>query len=294
MWFTIKWRPERLFSYERFKQLFDYGWKIFATNLVIVLYGNIRGLIIGKMYSPVSLAYFERGKSLPALFMENINSSIQAVLLPAFSEQQDNKQRVKQMMKRSMKLNCFVTFPLLVGLFVTAEPLVKVLLTEKWMHAVPFIRVFCIAYIFQPMQIANLEAIKALGYSNTTLKLEIIKKSIEAVILIASFMINIYAVAWGIVVYNAISLLINLSPNTKLLNYEYLEQIKDIFPLVIVSLLMGILTWSIHLIQLNIYITLALQIIVGIMSYLFFSKMFKIDSIEYITDIVKNIKINRK
>ena len=294
MWFTIKWRPLCVFSYDRFKRLFDYGWKIFVTNLVIVLYGNIRGLIIGKMYSPTSLAYFERGKSLPALFMENINSSIQTVLLPAFSDQQDDRLRVKQMMKRSMKLNCFVTFPLLVGLFVVAESLVEVLLTEKWMLAVPFIRIFSIAYMFLPMQIANLEAIKALGYSSTTLKLEIIKKSIEIIILILSFMINVYAVAWGIVIYNAISLLINLSPNIKILNYGYSEQLKDILPLVFASLLMGGITWSIYWFQLNVYITLALQLLVGGISYFLFSKLFKVDSLEYIIDAIKSFKVNRK
>ena len=292
MWFTIKWRPMAIFSYERFKQLFDYGWKIFVTNFIIVMYGNIRGLIIGKMYSPTSLAYFERGKSLPALFMENINSSIQTVLLPAFADQQDDRVRVKLMMKRSIKLNCFVTFPLLVGLFVVAESLVGVLLTEKWMLAVPFIRIFSIAYMFLPMQIANLEAIKALGYSNTTLKLEIVKKSIEAIILILSFMINVYAVAWGIVVYNVISLLINLSPNTKLLNYSYSEQLKDIFPLVSASLLMGGITWSIYCFQFNIYITLVLQLFVGGLSYFLFSKLLKVDSLEYIIDIIKRTKIN--
>lgn len=114
MWITIEWRPQFLFSYSRFKGLFDYGWKIFMTNFIIALYEDIRSLIIGKVYQPSALAYFDRGKQFPNLIMSNINASLQTVLLPAFADVQDDRVRVKQMMKRSVELTNFFIFPLLI------------------------------------------------------------------------------------------------------------------------------------------------------------------------------------
>lgn len=293
MWYTIKWRPIAVFSFERFKGLFNYGWKIFVTNFVIAIYENIRGLIIGKMYSPISLAYFERGKSLPSLFMDNINVSIRTVLFPALSSEQDNKLRIKQMMRRSMNLNCYITFPLLIGLFVVADSFVAVLLTEKWMSAVPFIRIFCIALMLLPLQNSNIEAIKALGYSGIILKLELIKKILEAVILVISFTINVYAVAWGIVVYNVICIFINLYPNRKLLNCNIFEQFIDILPIFITSVLMGGVTWSVYWYGLSDLSTLIIQVCIGFTSYILFSKLFKIDSFIYLLDIFKEFRRNK-
>ena len=293
MWITIKWRPEKIFSLERFIGLFDYGWKIFLTNIVIALYENIRGIFIGKLYSPSFLAYFERGKSMPALFMENINSSIKTVLFPALSSEQDNRARVKQMMRRSMKLNCYVTFPLLVGLFVVADSLVIVLLTDKWLDAVPFIRIFCLAYMLMPIQISNIEAIKALGYSNVILKLEVIKKIIEAVILVVSFTISVYAVAWGVVLYNAVCLFINLLPNSKLLQYGVLEQLGDVALILLASIFMGLITWLVYCLNLSSILTLLLQVIFGIVAYVVISKILKIDSYKYIMETLKSIIIKK-
>ena len=228
MWFTIKWRPILVFSFLRFKRLFDFGWKIFLANLIIVVYEDVRSLIIGKVYQPVTLAFFDRGKQLPGLMMTNVNISLQTILLPAFANIQDDPQRVKQMTKRSIELTNFVIMPLLVGLLVAAKPFVLLLLTEKWLGVVPFIQIFCIAYMMIPIQSSNMSAIKALGHSGITLKIEIIKKVIEAVILLVSFLIDVYAVAWGIVLYNFICIIVNLYPCRKLLDYGLFEQLKDV------------------------------------------------------------------
>lgn len=286
MLFTIKWYPQRVFSFERFKSLFNYGWKILSTNFIIALYLDVRGIIIGKLYMPQTLALFDRGKQFPALLMGNINASLQTILFPVFSEEQDNRTRVKEMMRRSMKTSCLFIFPILVGLFVVSRPLILFLLTDKWEGVIPFLRIFCLAYIMMPLQIANMEAIKSLGYSNITLKLEIIKKIIETVILVLSFLIGIYAVAWGVVLYNAICLFINLYPNIKLLNYTLSEQIKDVLPSLVVSLLMGASVFWIQFLPLTNFIVLSLQVILGVIVYVCLCKLFRIESFDYVWSFI--------
>src|SRR5574344_1560942 len=163
LWIVLKWRPDFDFSWRRFKQLFDFGWKVFMTNFVITIYLNIRSLIIGKLYTRDLLGLFDRGQQIPNIIITNINGTIQAVMFPVFSKEQEDRDRLRDMLRRSIKTSCFVVFPLMIGLLVTAKPLVLILLSEKWLSIVPFIQIFAIANMFLPIQYINMEAIKSLG-----------------------------------------------------------------------------------------------------------------------------------
>lgn len=293
MWFTVKWRPQFAFSLERFKVLFNFGWKIFASNMIISFFMNIRSLIIGKVYSTSSLAYFDRGKQFPSLIIENINSSIQSVLFPVLSNEQDNIDTVRAMVRRSIKTSAFVIFPFVTILAAAAGPIVVTLLTDKWIEAVPFIQIFSLAYMLMPMQVANLQAIQALGHSGTTLKIESIKKIIELIILIITIPIGVQAIAWGIVVYNVISLMINTIPNKKLLDYGIKQQICDVLPVFFVSAFMGIIIYLLGFLGLSSLLTLILQVFVGFGLYLFLSFLFKLESFSYIRNIVYEKKLGK-
>lgn len=240
------------------------------------------------------LAYFERGKQFPALIMDNINSSIQTVLFPVFSSKQDDKNNIKHMVRRSIRTSSLVIFPLLIGLFAVAAPLVKILLTEKWMFAVPFIRIFCVAYILMPMQIANIEAIKAMGRSDIFLKLELLKKVLEITILIITLFINVYAIAIGVVVYNFICIFINTYPNKKLLGYTTKLLWRDIAPPLGASIVMGIIIYMIQFLPMPSILTLILQIALGTGIYLTICIIFKLESYKYLIDTLRNRRINNQ
>lgn len=290
MFLYVDWRPQMVFSKTRFGELFDFGWKIFLSNFIIALYEDIRGLLIGKVFQPSVLAYFDRGKQFPSLIMGNINTSIQTVLFPTFSAEQDNLQRVKRMMRSATHVSCYVVFPLLLYLVISAEPLVEFLLTDKWLPSVPYIRIFAFAFILMPLQSSNMIAIKSLGYSNIILKLEIIKKIIEAFILIISFQYDAYAVAFGVLVYNFISLFINLYPNKKLLDYSIREQIFDILPILFVSLLSSFIAYWVLYLDAHLVIKLLVQAIVGAFIYIGLSWKFKIQAINIIVNIIKGLR----
>lgn len=290
MWYTIKWRPSLLFSYTSFRSLFSYGWKIFLSSLFNSLFINIRSLIIGKMYTPATLAYFERGKQLPSLVMENINTSIQTVLFPAFSKEQENKKRLRAMVSRSIQTSCLFILPIMMWLIVCAKPVVIFLLTEKWIDTVPYIQLFCVAYMLMPMQIANIEAIKSQGRSDIILKLSIIKIILEILILVATIQLGPIAITFGIVLYNFICIFINLRPSAMLLNYNIKEQITDLLPNFIITLVMGTITYSISLLSLPNNTMLLLQTFVAFACYFTICYLFKLDSFMYLLNSVINKK----
>lgn len=294
LWFTVKWRPRLLFSYNRVKSLFSYGWKLLLTSLINRLYDEISSLIIGKMYAPAMLGFYNRGRSFPQLLVSNLDGSIQSVMFPVLSSQQDNKTLVKNMMRRSVVTSSFFVFPMMVGLAVIAEPLVKLLLTEKWLPAVPFIQIFCVSYVLTPIQSANLEAIKALGYSDVYLKLALIKRTIGIVILIITVFFGVYAIAMGQAIISFISSFINAHPNKRLLDYSYREQWCDIMPSFLLSLVMGVVIFCVKWLELTVIITLILQIFIGIFIYMGLAWIFKLESFAYLLDTIKDLFSKRQ
>ncbi|PLS01109.1 lipopolysaccharide biosynthesis protein [Neobacillus cucumis] len=294
LWFTVKWRPKLLFSFERVKSLFSFGWKLLVSSLLDTLYTNLRSLLIGKMFSPAILGFYNKGEQFPSLFVSNINGSIQSVMLPALASNQDNKQRVKEMVRRSIVTSSFIIFPMMVGLAVIAEPLVKIMLTEKWLPTVPFMLIFCASYALWPIHTANLQAINAIGRSDIFLKLEIIKKIIGIIILIISIPFGVYTMALGVLIGGIISAFINAYPNLKLLNYSYLEQWKDISPSLIISLVMGAVVYSLKFLELLPLLNLTLQISVGVFVYISLANIIKLECYTYLQSTGKEFFRRRR
>jgi len=294
MWFTVKWRPKLIFSFKSLRTLFSFGWKLLVSNLINTTYNEIFSLIIGKKYTSDILGFFNRGKQFPSLIVTNIDSAIQTVMLPAYSSNQDNKVKVKQMMRRSIVTSSFLIFPAMVGLAAVAESFISIVLTDKWLPAVTFLQIYCFFYAFQPIQTANLQAINAVGRSDIYLKLEIVKKIIGLSILSITVFFGIYAIAIGGAISSVISTFINSYPNKKLLNYSYIEQMRDILPYFFLSIFMGVIVLCVQLFQFNALLTLFTQIIVGLLIYLGGAYLFRLESYIYILKIIKETLKKRK
>ena len=289
LWFTVKWRPNFVFSVKKGLRLFSYGWKLLCSALLDTVYNNLYSLIIGKFYSATDLGYYNRGKQFPMLLIQNINSSIDSVLFPVLSEAQDDKERLKSMVRRSIVTSTFVIFPCMSGLAAVATPLTKLLLTDKWLPAVPFIQFCCFTYAFWPIHTANLQAIKATGRSDIFLKLEIIKKVVGVIALCVSIPFGLYAMMWASCISAVLSSFINASPNKKLLGYSYLEQVKDMLPSFLLSLLMCGITLSLRYLHLGSLVTMLLQVSIGAAIYIGLAKLFRLECFTYILNMVKNL-----
>lgn len=294
LWLTVKWRPKWMFSWKRLVGLLSFGWKLLVSSILDTVYNNLRNLIIGKIYSASDLAFYNQGDKFPKVIITNINTSIDSVLLPAMSGVQDDRERIKSMTRRAIKTSTYIMAPLMMGLAFCANPIVKLILTEKWMPCVPFLQVFCITYMFWPIHTANLNAINAMGRSDLFLKLEIMKKCIGLALLFITMKISVMAMAYSLLVSGLLSQIINSWPNRKLLNYGYLEQLKDIFPAILLSVCMGFLVSLIQLLNLNEMITLIIEVPLGMIIYIIGSKFFELESYEYLFCMIKRFVDKRK
>lgn len=288
LWVTVKWRPKKLFSWKRLKGLLSYGWKLLISSLLDTVYNNLRNLIIGKIYTSADLAYYNQGDKFPKVIVTNINASIDSVLLPSMAGEQDHRDRVKSMTRRAIKTSTYIMAPLMMGLMFCAEPVVKLLLTDKWLPCVPYLRIFCFTYMFWPIHTANLNAIKAMGRSDLFLKLEIVKKIMGLTLLLLTMRISVMAMAYSLIVSGICSQVINSWPNWKLLNYNYFEQLRDILPSIIIALIMGIIVYFVGFLRLPTIVILLIQVLTGAAIYIGVSALLHLEEFEYLFEMVKS------
>lgn len=295
---VTKWVPILQFSWHRLRSLVDYGWKILASSLIKVGYEQLSDLIIGKLYTSKDLAFYSRGKKYPALVVDSINSSISAVLFPAISKQQDAPDKVKSMVRRSIRTSTYLLTPLLFGMAALAEPIIRFMLTEKWLPCVPFLRIACIYYALQPVQTANLQAIRAVGRSDIILKLDIVKRGLGVVFLLCLMRQGPIGVALAPVGMSLVAMIINVFPNIKLIGYSHKEQFLDLLPNLLLSLTMSLavywLSSFINNILGNDILVIILGIFFGIIYYVFASLCLKNESFLYMVNMLKSYLPKKK
>lgn len=281
MFGTVKLKLYFACNIKRVGRLFAYGWKLLVSSLLDTLYQDLRSLVIGKKYDSETLGFYNRGKQFPQFIINAVNGAVQSVMLPAMSAEQDDKTRVKNLMRNSITLSAYIIFPIMAGLAAVAEPLVGLLLTDKWLPCVPYMQIYCFNFAFYPVHSCNLQAINAMGRSDIFLKLEVIKKAIgTAALVIAVFCFDSpLAIATTGVFTTVISCFVNAYPNKKLINYSYFEQMKDLLPSLIASVIMCVCVLLVGHFCVNAdvmsILTIAIQIVVGMTIYLGISVIFK-------------------
>jgi len=294
LWFTVKWRPEIQFSIIRVKSLFSFGWKLLVAQLLGTLANQSRQLIIGKMYTSSDLAYYNMGLRFPRPIMTNINTSISAVMFPVVSKAQDDLERLKTLTRKSIIVSSYFIFPMMMGMAVVAEPMVRVLLTEKWIMAVPYLRIACFANAIIIMQIAIQNAIMALGRSDVFLKMDIASKVLGITLLICVMRQGVMVIALTLLVTGTFNVVIKVIVSKRMIGYTYREHLSDNAPILAVSAIMGAAVYLINLFGFSSIITMCIQIPLGIAIYLLLSLLFKLEGYVFVVGYIKEFKRGKR
>ncbi len=296
LFFTVSWRPIWLFSFEKLRTLFSFGWKLLCASLLDTVFNNLYGLLIGKIYNEELLGSYNRGEQFPKLIATNLGAAIQAVLLPAFSAKQDDMVEVRNMVRKAIQMSSFVVLPMLLGLFAVADTLVLVLLGKQWLVCVPFLRITCITYCFWPIHITNLQAINAVGRSDIFLKLEVVKKGLSVIALLIGMQFNVYMMVAIKAFQDFLCTFVNAAPNKKLLGYSILDQWRDVMPPAVAAALMcgAVMAAGQWLVFLPVLVRLLVQIVVGVVVYVALAWLFKVESFVQLMAVVSGYLAGKK
>ncbi|XZM23876.1 lipopolysaccharide biosynthesis protein [Clostridium perfringens] len=288
------WKPSLVFSIKSFNKLFSFGWKLLVSGLIDTLYNNLYYLIIGKIYSPVDLGYYTNAQKLRDVAATSISTSVQKVTYPVLSEIQDDKDELINAYRKIIKNSVYITFPIMIGLSSVARPLIMLLFGDNWISSIEYFQILCIAGMLYPLHAINLNILQVKGRSDLYLRLEIIKKVISLILIfIAIFSrLGVIALIWIMVVNSIISFFINSYYSKDIIGYSTIEQIRDILPILFMTIIMGIVTLLFgKIIPFNNLIKLIAQVSLGSVIYISLSCILKIEEFNTMLDIFKKFKI---
>lgn len=296
-----RWIPSLVFSIKSFKRFFGFGWKLLASGLLETLYNNLYFLIIGKFYSATDLGYYTNAQKLRDVACQSVSTSVQKVSYPVLSSIKEDEKKLGEGYKKIIKTSVYLTFPLMIGLAAVANPLIRLIFGAKWINSIQYFQILCLAGMLFPLHAINLDILQVKGRSDLFLGLEIIKKvvGVSSIIIALFFKLGILGLVWAAVVTSFIAYFLNSYYSAELLNYSTLQQIKDITPSFIASVIMGIIVYlSKGIFPNSNLIKLLGQIFIGIAVYIIVSKIWKIEEFntvyELLGSVFKKIRVNKE
>ncbi|MDR5590582.1 lipopolysaccharide biosynthesis protein [Christiangramia sp. SM2212] len=291
IWIYSKWTPSFTFSLRKFKDHFNFGYKLTISSLLDRIFSNLYIIVIGKFFAPSQVGFYTRAETMKQLPVSNISMALNKVTYPLFSTIQDDNVRLKKVYKKLMRMVVFVIAPVLMILAALAEPLFRFLFTEKWLPAVPYFQILCLSGILYPVHMYNLNVLKVKGRSDLFLKLAIIKKVLVVILVVIGLQFGIYGILWSQVIMSCVAFIINSFYTNKFINYSAFEQIKDLIPIFLVSGLIGI---SVYLVDSYLQFSLDIARILvwgttGTTLYLIICHVLNFEGTHEIKNIVKNV-----
>ena len=292
----VRWFPKLVFDGAKAHRHFGYGWKLLASGLLDQGYQSLSDLIIGKQFSASNLGLVSQGKKYPQAVGSMLDGAIQPVMLSAVSRVQGDVTYVKRLVRRALKTSTFLIVPSMTLFAVVAQPIVEILLGEKWLPCVPFLQMYCFIYALLPIHTTNLQALNGMGRSDLFLKLELIKKAYGiCFILFAAFVLrDVYLMVAMYMITGIISTFVNAWPNKRVIGYSYGEQLRDIAPAFFLSAASGALAWCVVILGLGDVATILVQVIVMVTAYLGFARLLHVEELDYLLFTTQQMLKKRK
>lgn len=284
----VPWRPEWKFSWKSAGSLMNYGSKVLLADLSGTFFYELRGVIIGRVYTTADLAFYNKGQHLPSLITSNLSNIVKAVLFPAFANENGNMDAIRNMVRRCLRIMAYIIAPCMLGLAAVMEPVILLLFTEKWAAAIDFGRLVCIGLSVSILGDISLQVLKAIGRSDVVLSLEIKKKPVYVLLLILGVRINVLALAAALVIYDFYAVSVNLYQLKKYVQYSVKSLIADLLPAYLLSAVMAVVVYLIP--QTGSLITdLMIKVAAGVVFYAAASAAFKMESFQYLKTVAADI-----
>lgn len=283
----VRWKPLLTFSVQSFKRLFSFGSKLLISGMIHTIYSNLYTIVIGRKFSAANLGYYTRAEQFAMFPSSNLNAIISRVIFPVLSTIQDDDEQLKNVYRKYIRLSSYIIFPLMVGLAVLAKPTIELLLTDKWSGVIILLQILCFDWMFDHLSMINLNLLYVKGRSDLALRLELVKKIIAIAILLYSIYFGVIGMCLGRVLYSLIATYLNTYYTNKIIGIDFFNQMREILPSLLLTLIMGICIYCIRYLNLSNFNYLIIGIISGMLFYLFMSIIFKLKSYKLLLQLIK-------
>lgn len=275
LWRLAGWRPTMEFSKDSFRYLWGYGSKVLGASLIQQVYDNLYPLVIGKFFNASQLGLYSRANGFATLPSTNLSSILGSVTFPVLSKLNNDKDKLIAVYVKMIRCTSFLVFPLMIGMAAVAGPLVKLLLNPQWNGCIIMLQILCFALIWQPLSFLQINLLKVVGRTDIILKLEILKRSVGLITIFVSIPLGVIGMCWGFALFYIYSFTLNTVFTSKTFQISFKRQIKDIIPILLNALIMGLVVYVCTLfLQISVFLLFILCILIGIVYYYITSRLF--------------------
>lgn len=287
LWCLVAWVPKKVFSLYSFRRLFSFGSKLLVGALLHTIYLNLYTLVIGRFFNSTQVGYFNRSQTFAVFPSSNLTEIVNRAMYPALCDRQGDEEALIQTFFKYLRATTFLVFPLMIGLAVLSEPLIEVLLTNKWSSSAPLLSILCVAYMWYPVMVFNWQLLNVKGRSDLSLRAEILKKIAAFLILFLSIAWGMEAICWGLLLYSISDMIIIFFFVRKIYSFNLTQEFVTLFPILMCALLMGCSVYVASSFIAGSLLNLIFGILVGILSYSIFGILFKLEEFDLVKQIIK-------
>ena len=287
LWLLSKWRPQLVYSWQSFHELFAFGSKLLASGLLDTIYRNIYPIVIGKLFSASSLGHYTRAQHFSEFPSSNITGIIQRVTYPVLCEIQDDDTRLAGIYRKFLKLSAFIIFPLMIGLSSVAQPLVNLMLGPQWEFCGQLLHIICFSMMWFPIHAINLNLLQVKGRSDLFLRLEIIKKILGVSVLCITAPFGLVVMCYGQIFNSLVALIINTYYTGKLIHVGFFRQMRDLLPTIVLGLVMFTLILTVNSFIPGDIAKLCVGIAVGVAFYSLSGYVFRFSELAELISLAK-------
>lgn len=279
-WLTNKWKPLLVFSIQSLKELFSFGFYMFLSTLLSTFVNNIQGLLIGRFYDAAQMGFYSKAHNTEKLASTSISQILSQVSYPLYAELQDDKNSLIKTIKKLTLSVSYLTFPMMLLLILLAKPIFILLFSEKWLPAVPFFQILCIAGLAICLQSVNSQSIAAIGKSKVMFIWSFIKQGIGLLFMIVGlFFWGMKGLLIGMVMKSWLIYIINASLVSNYIGYKLWRQLLDIVPVLLLSTVAFAISYiGGGLIQISLYVDACIMFLVFVTVYVTSSVFFKMEA----------------
>ena len=291
LWYFQPWRPSLQFSRCSLLQMYRFGYKIFLTGVIDTLFKNMYMVVIAKIFPIATAGLYFFADRIRELIINQLITSVQSVIFPAFATIQDDSERLKAAYRKLTSVMAFLLFPAILFIAVLAEPLFTVFLPEKWSPAMPYLQLMCLATLMTPLHVININILKVKGRSDLLLGLEILKKSILVIALAISVQYGVIGILLGQIIISVIAFIPNSFYSEKLVGYSVAQQLRDFLPaMILAGVVAAVIHYSVNYFDMSAILELLIFGLLGTVIYIACSYILRFPALFVCLRIITNGK----
>lgn len=286
LWVFVRWYPKVPFSIKRIRSMFSYSSKLLLNSLFNQIIANIYPLVIGKRFSFSDVGFYSQARKLNEIPQSVIASTLQGVSFPLLNNFTDIK-RKKRAFRKIVRVVSFICFPISIFTIVAAEPIVLIILQEKFRSVIPLLRILVIGGSVVPLFYLLSSLLQSLGKSGLLLSIEFIRNILSVLVILITVSFGVSAVVMGATFVFIISFIIGYYIAGKSIGYSIIEVFKDIYPYIVIAAISYLPVYFLSYILNSMILLVIFQSLIGTVVYL---GLLKILGSKVMDDFIKIVR----